>query len=266
MAIGRSKSNPGLDLQEAVGKASLLYHKDGRNSVHIRVATDHWGFSEKSSAGRRAVSALSQFGLVEEIGRGEDKEIKLTPLALDIITDERPDSRERLEKLQTTALSPSLYNQLWERSDHSMPSEGAIRDFCQRVHGFNPNGIREFVKNFTSTIEFAELAKNRILREEGDDKSADDPNGQVDTPPATSPFSEGRKPMPVTTAPDRTDFDLPIKLGTGLSGTLRLPNPMTSEEWRKLESAMEHLKQLKTFLVDDDLLKGEDEESGPEGT
>ena len=57
--------------------------------------------------------------------------------------------------------------------------------------------------------------------------------------------------MPVTNAPT-ADFDLPIQLGLGMQGIIRLPNPMTSAQWTKFESAIDTVKQLKTFLVSDD--------------
>jgi len=65
--------------------------------------------------------------------------------------------------------------------------------------------------------------------------------------------------MPTINAPNRADFDLPIQLRAGLQGTLRLRNPMTSVEWGRFESAIESVKQLKTFLVNDDIAGADDE-------
>ena len=85
------------------------------------MAFNHWGYGEKSSGGRRTAAALSAFGLLLERGRGEDREIALSSLAVAITLDQRPNSEEREKAIQKAALQPELYGELWESSGGRMP-------------------------------------------------------------------------------------------------------------------------------------------------
>ncbi len=68
-------------------------------------------------------------------------------------------------------------------------------------------------------------------------------SGKSETQPISrpAPASEGKEPVSATIV-----FDLPIQLGLGIQGVIRLP-----------KSAIETVKQLKTLLVSDDASKGE---------
>ena len=79
--------------------------------------------------------------------------------------------------------------------------------------------------------------------------------GKSETQPLSRPAS----------ASEGIVFDLPIQLGLGIQGVIRLPNPMTPAQWSKFESAIETVKQLKTLLVSDDVPKEDDEGNGLEG-
>ena len=241
MVKGRSKSHPGLNLQEALNQAQRLYDAEGETFVHLkRVAFNHWGYSEKSSGGRRTAAALSAFGLLLERGRGEHREIALSPLAVAITLDERPNSEELEKAIQKAALQPELYGELWESSGGRMPSEVRIRDFCLREHRFNPAGIEEFVANFTATVQFAGLAQGPTLEADEEGKSADSNDDARDMGSSRSggTVSDPSKAMPKAKHLEGTeihDFHIPLDAGEAI---LRLPKPLSKEDFTLLTEAI----------------------------
>ena len=248
MAKGRSKSHPGLNLQESLAKAKQLFDAEGETFVHLkRVAFKHWGYAEKSSGGRRAAAALLAFGLLSEHGKGEDREVAASSSAIEIILDQRPKSEERERAIQEAALFPELYGELWETSGRRMPSDARIRDFCLRQHRFNPAGIEEFIANFTATVQFASLDHSPMLEAEDEGKSADSDDGgaDMDSQGLTLPASQGSKAMPTAQHAKDTeihDFHIPLDAGEAI---LRLPKPLSRDDYTLLAEAIG--VQLKLF-------------------
>src|SRR5436190_1053259 len=65
----RSPNFPAISLGEAVAKAKVLYDHDRRASTSVKTVLKHFGFSENlSGSAARVISALRQFGLLDEIG------------------------------------------------------------------------------------------------------------------------------------------------------------------------------------------------------
>lgn len=258
MAKGRSKSHPGLNLQEALNQARRLYEAEGETFVHLtQVAFTHWGYKEKSSGARRTSAALSGFGLLLKQGTGGDQKVAVSPLAVSIILDERPDSKDRLEAIQKAALKPELYGELWESSGGRMPSEARIRDFCLREHRFNPTGIEEFIANFTASVQFANLAQGPILRAEdrGKHPNPNDGSGDPGSSGTEAPANERPTPMPSVQHHEGTeihDFHIPLDAGEAI---LRLPKPLSRDDYELLAEAIG--VQLKLFRKQ--LTKGEAE-------
>src|SRR4051812_46230032 len=63
----RSPSYPMLNLEEATEKARLIYNADKRSFTSRAVMLKHLGYKDESSGiGNRELSALKQYGLLEE--------------------------------------------------------------------------------------------------------------------------------------------------------------------------------------------------------
>src|SRR5437764_345863 len=91
----RSPNYPSINLKEAIAKAKLFHAQEKKQAAPIGVAVKHWGFSSFSGPARGMASALLKYGLLEEEGRGDDRRVKLSRLALNILLDEQPVSPER---------------------------------------------------------------------------------------------------------------------------------------------------------------------------
>ena len=252
MGKHRSKGYPFITLAEAIEKAKQLYESERFNFVPSDVVLRNcWNLSPLGSTGRRTIAALGHYGLIEDQGTKEHRRVRLNGLARRIILDDRPNSKEREAALQEAALNPSLFREIWERLGPELPSDGTLTHELKMNHGFNPDFVGLFIETFRATVEFANLSESNFLSEEDNDITDDRREPDREDEP-DSLDSERPKPIPSSNVPNRTDFDLPIYLSTG-QATLRMPVPMTSDDFEQLKTALEaSLEGMKAAFVRDE--------------
>ena len=174
-AFKRSPNFPFIPLETAIERAGELYKQEGRNAVNIKVAVSHWGYKETSSGGKQTVAALKAYGLIEYFGKGDDRKIKLSRLALMILLDEREDSYERQEAIKVTALNPKIFKELWLKwGVGGLPSDANISHFLIFEKDVNEKSTGDLIKNFKSTISFASLTPSDSIQDEEDDDSGEE--------------------------------------------------------------------------------------------
>ena len=246
----RSRKYPIYSLEEALLKIQVLIEKEGFNPTPTSVAVTHWNYSPSSSGGMRLVSSLIQFGLLDETGKGQSRRIKPSNLSIKIL--QHPEAKEREKSIAEAALNPTLFREFWEKYGHSLPSDENLKwDLTGggelKKRKLSTKAVKSFITSFRTTLEYAKLITHQVSDTEQVEgyHSIDE---EVPTQPTLS--SEVRNSIPTAKSlSDRTKFCLPIQLGGGVHGELHLPNPMKSEEWNRLEAAIESVKNLKTFLV-----------------
>lgn len=158
----RSPEYPAFDLEEAVNKARLLYQAERRNAAPMNAILKHWDYSPKSGAGIRAVSTLEKFGLAVSEGSGDNRKVRLSENAFNILVDERPDSLDRLRLLQEAALKPTAHAELREKYPKDLPSEDTLR-FELRKRGFSEGASKDLIEEYRDTLAFAKLEQGAIL-------------------------------------------------------------------------------------------------------
>jgi hypothetical protein len=119
----RSPDHPAISLPEAIKRAEVFYKHEGFNFAPTDVAKLHWGYAAKSSSGMRLLSALIQYGLLEESGAGGQRRVRLTPLGKAIVLDNREDTREKDAALRKAALNPTIHSRLWKYWNGDVPSD-----------------------------------------------------------------------------------------------------------------------------------------------
>ena len=155
---GRGVSYPFIGLEEAVEKARAFHVEERKSAAPVASAVKHFGYGENSSGGRSTISALLQFGLLEDEGRKEDRHVKLTDRALNILLD-LPDSPERIKSLQECVRMPKLYAKLLEKYSDELPSNHSIGYHLQRDYDFNPKTLHSFISDFRDSLAFAKIGK-----------------------------------------------------------------------------------------------------------
>lgn len=164
----RSPNYPGIALGEAIERARVLYHKEGKHAAPVAAAYRDLGYSPGSGQGGVVLAALKKFGLIDDTGSGNARTVRLTELALKIILDERPESSERLAAIQSAALTPPIHAELWQQYSPSLPSDETLLFRLQTEKGFTRSGAIEFLREFKDTIEFARLGLGEPLDDERD--------------------------------------------------------------------------------------------------
>ena len=171
----RSPAYPAVNLQQAIEHAQTIYDADRRNQVPVAVAISHLGFPDGSSQGLRAVAALKQFGLLEEDGKNEDRRVRLTERALDILIAPSTDDPGRFRAIQRAALEPTVHAELWEQYNGELPSDATIRAQLVRHREFNETYVDRFIKEFRDTIAFARLSESDTIGDEESEIEDDTP-------------------------------------------------------------------------------------------
>lgn len=168
---------PSMNLETAVRLAKVLWDKERRHAAAPSVVAKHWDYSEKSSGGMVAISALKQFGLLVEEGDGNKRALRLSDLALEILKNEEVPA-ERAKLLKVAALKPGIYRSLW--ASHKDASDDSIIRHLEFDLKFNSAAAPVVVSKYRETIKFAKLGDEDIVEEssvgleEGDEELPED--------------------------------------------------------------------------------------------
>jgi hypothetical protein len=209
----RSPAYPYLDLRTALDKAATLWKAEGRHPAVVNVVMHHWGYKEDSSTGHSCMAALKKYGLIELDGMGENKQVRLSNLALAILLDENPDSPDRLDALRTAAMGPRIHAELWERYGAALPSDQSLKRYLVLEKSFNEAAVDELLSEYKQTINFAGL---NLLPAPTVSATAFAPAAATTAPasiPATPGYSPQTLPVPsphyAPTAPATVPDELP---------------------------------------------------------
>lgn len=158
--VHRSPSYPAITLEKAVSRAREFYQHEKRSTAPVAVALKHWGYGPVSGGGRVTLAALLAFGLMRDEGAGENRQVRLTDLALRIILDDRPESVERKVALREAAQQPKIYRELLGKWPGLEISDANLRHFLLIEKKFNDGAVKDFIKDLRTTISFAELTSS----------------------------------------------------------------------------------------------------------
>ena len=111
----RSPPYPALDLAKAIERAALLMKVAHHHAVGVQVILPAWGMDSDAGPVWRYLATLIQYGLVADSGTGKARKFQITDVARRIIQDTDPTSQKRKEALKVAALSPMIYNELWNK-------------------------------------------------------------------------------------------------------------------------------------------------------
>jgi hypothetical protein len=228
----RSPAYPAFDLKTAIDKARTIYRHEKRAAAPVGVVTKHCGLDISSSSGLRLIAALKQFALAVEQGSGEDRKIQLSELALDILIAPSDDDPKRIAAIKRAALSPKLHRKLWEHYNGELPSDGNIGTYLVRELTFNDAQVNRFIKEFRSTIAFAQLDVSDIMTPA--DNAMDDMNddGSEFHPSPEQP----KRRLPVQAQSGFQQATFPLNGGDAL---VQWPEHLSSAEFEDFQDWLE---------------------------
>jgi hypothetical protein len=193
--VHRSPSYPAFDLAEAINKAKAVYTAEKRTATTADVIASHIGYSAAVGPGGRAVSALRQYGLIEDAAG----KYKLSDLGYTLVHYDR-DSAQWQAAVADAARRPTLFRELLEEYTDGLPSDGTLRNELLKRE-FNPGSIQDVVSIFRSTMELANANGQSYTESEQTETTMTPaaPPSMTDTPPRRSIESraQGQPPAPV---------------------------------------------------------------------
>lgn len=157
---GRGPAYPYVSLPRAVARAEQLRDANLARASAAPVAIYKiWGWSGDNGNARQTLAALNHFGLVEYVGRGDDRQVRLSDLALRIVLDKTPGSLERAAALKQAALVPGIHQRLWEQYGGGLPPDVVLETFLVRDCKFNGDGAANVIGEYKETLAFSGLDK-----------------------------------------------------------------------------------------------------------
>lgn len=224
----RSPAYPSIPLGEAIERARQVYDNEQKNKAYVSTIFSHWDYGEKSGRARLTLASLKYYGLIEIEGSGDNRKVQLTGLALDILLDEREDSKEREEAIKRAALSPTINSELWNKYEGSLPSEKELEFSLKREKGFTERGVREFLAHFFKTLKYANLESLSDVPNVEEDISDKEEKVQVKTEQQVEQVGAMR--------------NIQLPLASNSWATLSAQFPLTQKEWEQMLAVLKAMK------------------------
>lgn len=155
---GRGPAYPFIPLEKAVERAEQM-----RDANLIRIAASPiaiykvWGYGGDNGKSRQTMAALNHFGLLEYVGRGDQRQVRLSGLSHRIVLDRVPDSLEKAAALREAALLPAIYAKLWNQYGAALPLDVVIDTFLTRDCGYGIEAAGNVLEGYKETFRFAGL-------------------------------------------------------------------------------------------------------------
>ena len=167
----RSPSFPYLDLTTAVELLGKLYSAAKMNDVRVADVSAAWDMAPKSGSLMRYIAALGQYGLIETIGSGGHRRVKISSDGRRILEDTRPGVREQL--CSEAALKPKIVRGLYFGEDNmpqwgkDRPNDNIAESSLKFDLHFGAEAARRFLTIYDSTIQYivdSEAATNEVVK------------------------------------------------------------------------------------------------------
>lgn len=256
----RSPSYPSINLREAIDLIKIIKEKEGGGDHYIpyQAILDHWQYKLKSSPGLLKLAAVKKFGLIEDKGSGENREIRLSDLARTLLFYESNNdynNNDYKTALQTAALNPQIHNELYEKYDvsksYNLPSDQTLRTFLilNRSTGrFSENVVDDFINQLKTTFSLANLIKTDIISGQDEDKTPLKKEIQMNSMPTNQPNKNHQQALNI----DLPGTEIPLILSKTKRGKIILPSPLTENEWKRIIAILEVYKP---SLIEDEEIK-----------
>ena len=246
----RSPQYPAFGLRLALERAREIYQREQFHRINYKTAITDMGLSPSGSTGIRALSALLQFGILEESGSGDGRQVQFSAEAKKILVDDRETSPERDGYVRTLARKPAIYADLLNQYGPRLPSDAEVTLWLVTDKGYNRDSVGDLIASFKDTVSFAKLDTDgggaQVGDEAGEDKKSaplPDPFAREDAPPApggtrgaavgTAPHRKEPRMPAVDTTSSEAPWDLTLPLGGG-TAILRVPQPLTAQNLQLL--------------------------------
>jgi hypothetical protein len=147
MARVRSPNYPAISLPEAIARAKTVHEAEQHLAAPREVIAKHLGFNSLHGGANRIVSALTKYGLLDEVSG--DK-LKISPLALSILHPTNP--AERASAIKEAAAKPPLFAEITSEWNGARPSDANLRTYLIR-RNFGADALDRVIQAYKDTVE-----------------------------------------------------------------------------------------------------------------
>lgn len=256
----RSPNYPFIALAEALEFAKILFKNQKQYWVAVEVAAKDWNFrSAKTSYMSSHVAALSAYGLIDIEGEGETKKIKVSERAFNILIDERPQSEGREKLIKEAALSPAIFRKICDAYPSGLPdSEHTLEHELKTTYKFNPDSVKDFMKIFNKTLDYAKVYKSGIMEEKNNTTEVPD---MLNTDKISIKETQERKvfapppPLPpnlVLSPREREIANYPIGRNLNARIIISGASPVTTDSIKKLMALLDLNKEDLHEIISDE--------------
>jgi hypothetical protein len=146
MAKMRSPNFPAVPLGQAIDLVGKIHREDRTNAIDKDVAAKHMGYTGLTGRTLKLLGALSQFGLIEKVAKGQ---IRVSKTAVSIL--HWADEAERREAIAKAGTAPVLFRRI--RDSFEDPSDRTITSYLVK-EGFTDTAIPAVLKSYKETNRF----------------------------------------------------------------------------------------------------------------
>ena len=154
MAKDRSPTYPQFGIEEAIDRAHKIYDRAKGHSVPPIEVHRAWGYSSPNGPGLVAISTLKEYALLADQGRGSNRTLRLSELALKILRDDQEVSVDRNAAICEAAFHPKIFSQLLEKYGRELPANGVIETELKLNLGFSDKGAPKVVEKLRQTLAY----------------------------------------------------------------------------------------------------------------
>lgn len=246
MARMRSPNYPSIPLPYAVELVDKIFKADRTNVIDKEVAAEHMGYTSLNGRTLKLLGALSQYGLLDKVGKGK---VRVSPTAVSILHG--IDENEKVRAISAAASSPALFKRI--RDNFDSPSDATITSFLMR-EGFTDAAVEPVLKSYKETSAY--LAARGVSEshgnadDDGAESSSDNDQDEEDidvNADALVDRGNGTKVQPPR-PPRLDDRELPLNSTRPLFDfeTVRIETVIDNPD--DLEKLIERLQQIKGML------------------
>jgi hypothetical protein len=143
----RSPNYPAISLPEAITRAKTIHEAEQHLAAPKEVIAKHLGFGGLNGVSNRIISALTKYGLLEEVSG--DK-VKVSPLAISILHPTSP--AEKASAIKDAASKPSLFSEITSEWNGAQPSDANLRTYLIR-RNFASDALDRVIQAYRDTME-----------------------------------------------------------------------------------------------------------------
>lgn len=147
MSRVRSPNYPAISLPEAITRAKTIHEAEQHLAAPKEVIAKHLGFGGLNGGSNRIISALTKYGLLEEVSG--DK-VKVSPLAISILHPNNP--AEKASAIKEAASKPPLFSEITSEWNGAQPSDANLRTYLIR-RNFAADALDRVILAYKDTVE-----------------------------------------------------------------------------------------------------------------